>query len=44
MNYSLDHDKDIGVCVIRVWGENKRPDDSMKLQKVARDYKAETGC
>lgn len=44
MNYSLDHDKGIGICIIRVWCENKRADDSMELQKVARDYKAESGC
>lgn len=44
MNYSLDHDEDMDICFIRVYGENKRPDDSMELQRVARDYKAETGC
>ena len=44
MKYNLDHNKDMDICIIRVWGAHKRPDDSMELQGVARDYKAENGC
>jgi len=44
MKYSFEHDKDMDVCVVRVSGVHKRPDDSMELQKLARDYKAENGC
>jgi hypothetical protein len=44
MKYSLDHNKNMDICIIRVWGAHKRPDDSMELQRVASDFKAENGC
>ena len=44
MKYSLDHNEETDICIIRVSGAYKRPDDSMELQRVARDYKAENGC
>ena len=44
MKYRFEHDQEIGVCIVRVSGEHKRPDDSKTLQIFARDFREEHRC
>jgi hypothetical protein len=44
MEYTFEHDKERDVCVVRVSGENRRPEDSRVLQQFACDFRAENGC
>jgi hypothetical protein len=44
MDYSTDYNEAKAVCTVRVWGEHRRPHDSRKLQKVARELRVEHGC
>ena len=44
MEYTFEHDKDEDVCVVRVSGQHRRPEDSIVLQRFARDFGAENKC
>jgi len=44
MEYSIEHNEPEGICIVRVSGDHKRPDDSRVLQEVAREIRSETGC
>ena len=44
MEYTIEHEKPHGVCVVRVSGEHRRPEDSIVLQEVARNIRSESGC
>lgn len=44
MKYSIKQRSSDDICVIRVEGEHRRPDDSMQLQDVARSYRQKHGC
>ncbi len=43
MEYKTEFDKENGICIIRVKGKLRRPDDSLKLQKFVFDYYNEKG-
>jgi hypothetical protein len=44
MEYTVEYDTSSGVCVIRVSGTHKRPEDSYKLLRIAGAYAEEYGC
>ncbi len=44
MKYTTEFDEAKGICMIRVTGRNKRPDDSLVLQQFACDFADERGC
>ena len=44
MQYTIENDETLGICIVRVSGENRRPDDSKVLQKVANDIRSKSGC
>lgn len=44
MNYRVDFDGDSGVCMIRVVGTHKRPDESHALLRIAGDVAAKQAC
>ena len=44
MKYTIEQDRSKGICVIRISGEHKRPEDSFVLQGIALDIRRQTGC
>ncbi len=44
MEYAVEHDEDRGVCIVRVSGELRRPQDSKVLQEFACDFWARYEC
>jgi hypothetical protein len=44
MRYTINHDINKGVCVVTVSGELKRPDDSIRLQELAYNFRSKKGC
>ena len=44
MEFTTEFDEAKGICVVRATGRHKRPDDSLVLQKLARDIGDERGC
>lgn len=44
MEYTVEYDEANGICTVRVTGKHKRPDDSLALQRFARDFDDERGC
>jgi hypothetical protein len=44
MEYTIEHDKKNGVCVIRVFGSHKRPQDSQELLKIAGAFAGKHEC
>jgi len=40
MEYTFEYDRDANVCIVRVSGEHKRPEDSKVLQQFACDFVA----
>jgi hypothetical protein len=44
MEYTVEYDTSSGVCVIRVSGTHKRPEDSHKLLRIASACAKENGC
>jgi hypothetical protein len=44
MEYTTEFDEVNEICIIRVKGELRRPDDSLTLQKFVFDYHKEKGC
>lgn len=44
MKYTFKFNEAKGICMVHVTGQHKRPDDSMALQKLARDLGNEHGC
>jgi len=43
MNYTTEFDKVNKICIISVKGKLRRPDDSLAIQKLVRDYHYEKG-
>jgi hypothetical protein len=44
MKYTAEYDETNAICIVRVSGQNKRPEDSMILQRFAGEFRAENGC
>lgn len=44
MEYTIDFDESRGICTVRVTGRHKRPQDSLVLQQLAREYGDKYGC
>ncbi len=44
MKFTTQFDQDNGICTVCVTGKHKRPDDSVKLQKFARDFGQKNNC
>lgn len=44
MEFTTEYDDVNGICIVRVVGKHKRPDDSLVLQQFARDFGSERGC
>ncbi len=44
MEYKHTYDDQTGVCTVSVFGEHRRPDDSIELQQFARSFREENGC
>ncbi len=44
MKYTTKFDKVNEICIIRVKGELRRPDDSIAIQKFVRNVYIEKGC
>jgi hypothetical protein len=44
MKYTTEFDGVNGICIIRVKGKLRRPDDSITLQKFVRNFYIEQGC
>ena len=44
MEYTIEHDKKNGVCVIQVFGFHKRPQDSQELLKIAGAFAVKHKC
>lgn len=44
MEYTFEHDKDRGVCIVSISGEHRRPSDAKVLQDFACDFGARYGC
>jgi hypothetical protein len=44
VEYVTEFDETKEICTIRVTGPIKRPQDSLRLQQLARDTGNETGC
>jgi hypothetical protein len=43
MEYTTEFDEVNEICIIRVKGELRRPDDSIKLQEIVRDVYIDLG-
>lgn len=44
MDYTTEFDETREICTVRVTGRHRRPQDSLTLQQVARDFGDELGC
>jgi len=44
MEYTVEFDEANEICTVHVTGKHKRPEDSLALQKLARDIGDEQGC
>ena len=44
MEYTIDFDINRGICAVRVTGLHKRPQDSLVLQQLSREYGDKYGC
>jgi hypothetical protein len=44
MEYKFHFDEGSGICTVLVTGRHNRPQDSLTLQKFARDFGHERGC
>lgn len=44
MEFTTEFDDANQICIVRVVGTHKRPDDSIVLQQFARDFGKERGC
>ena len=44
MEYTIDFDISRGICTVRVTGLHKRPQDSLVLQQLSREYGDKYGC
>ena len=43
MKYNVKYNKETGICFVQVTGIVRRPEDSIKLQKVALKYTNKSG-
>ena len=43
MKYNIKYNKKTGICLVEVSGNVRRPEDSMKLQKVALEHRIKQG-
>ena len=44
MDYTTEFDETSGICIVKVTGQHKRPQDSMVLQQLARKISEQLGC
>ncbi len=44
MEYTTEFDEAKGICTVHVTGIHKRPEDSLALQQLARDFGDKRGC
>ena len=44
MEYKHTWDDETGICTVSVFGEHRRPDDSIELQQFARSFREENDC
>ena len=44
MEYTTEFDEASGICIVRVTGVHRRPDDSIVLQQFAREFGKDRGC
>jgi len=44
MDYTTVYDKSGGICIVKVTGQHKRPQDSLVLQQLARKMGEESRC